>query len=394
MEIELNKRDGLILALPLGVGLVGAGGALLPGWPMAALAVVAGGVAAWVLTARSRSRNEQLSEELSSVRGEVAKLQAERQVPGLQHACESAMPLWTGHIETARGQTEEAITALTGRFSALVSRLESAVSASQATSGNMGSESALHALFAESRRELTAVVQSLRQVLAAKDAMFRKIAELGEFVDELQQMAEAVAVIASQTNLLALNAAIEAARAGEAGRGFAVVADEVRKLSTMSGETGQSIGVKVQSIGVAITETIAMAQATEQKDASAVNDADGAIHSVLAQLEDAAGGLSHSAEILQQESAGIRDEITDILVSLQFQDRVSQILAAVTGTMDHFRQDMHGQQELMERGQEAPGINVEKLLEQMQRSYTTSEQRLLHSGKQASAAADDDITFF
>ena len=394
MDIELNRRDSMVLMLPLALGLVGAGGALLPGWPMALLAVAAGSATAWVLTARNKSRSEYLGAELAKVRDDMQRLQAERQVPGLQHACDSAVPLWTGHIDTARSQTEDAITSLTARFSALVARLESAVYASQSTSGNMGDSGALQALFADSRKELTEVVHSLRQVLAAKDAMFRKIAELGEFVDELQEMAQAVAVIASQTNLLALNAAIEAARAGEAGRGFAVVADEVRKLSTMSGETGQSIGVKVQSIGAAITETISMAKATEQQDANVVNDADGAIQSVLARLEDAASGLSHSAEILQRESAGIRDEITDILVSLQFQDRVSQILAAVTDTMSHFKQDLDEQCGLLRHGDEVSGVNVDVLMEKMQKSYTTSEQRLIHSGQSAGSAGDDEITFF
>ncbi len=194
-------------------------------------------------------------------------------------------------------------------------------------------------------------------------------------------MAGAVQVLASQTNLLALNAAIEAARAGEAGRGFAVVADEVRTLSGKSGETGRDIGKKIEAITAAIQATINAAERLVQHDESNLQLLDRSVNEVTERLGEEINLLHDAGHRLHNLSCETENNIEQIIIKLQFQDRVNQILhhlqtdiVNIAGTVDD---------------------NLEQLDEnnwkrEFQKRFSTEEE---YQGR-ISHTTNSDITFF
>ncbi|KAF0813943.1 Methyl-accepting chemotaxis protein 4 [Andreprevotia sp. IGB-42] len=310
-------------------------------------------------------------------REEALRVAPHAQLPELMSG---VLPLWKRNVELARTQTAEAIDNLAMRFAGINQRLGGTVAlAAGGGGGNMLQ------VIQTAEDHLGGIVRSLEQVLAARETLLHEIAGLGQFNEELKRMATDVAQIAGQTNLLALNAAIEAARAGEAGRGFAVVADEVRKLSNMSGETGKRIAGKVESINQTIQGALDSANRLSGDEAKMIGDSKTVIGSVISDFQQAAVRLSETVGQLETESREVEHEVQDVLVNLQFQDRVSQIL-------DHVQRDIVKLGDLLDRNQALPDRAI--WLADLERTYTTLEQRQVHGGQQKASVQSSQVDFF
>lgn len=147
------------------------------------------------------------------------------------------------------------------------------------------------------------------------------IAGLGQRSNEINQIVEVITDISEQTNLLALNAAIESARAGEHGTGFAVVAEEVRKLAVQSKEAAENISYLIQSV---LEDTEKGIEAMDRSSSMAkeglvaiedVNSAFGKVSEAIKEMNDRLEDISSITENLSSngdEITGIVQQIRDI----------------------------------------------------------------------------------
>lgn len=161
------------------------------------------------------------------------------------------------------------------------------------------------------KNAVDATVKDMNQIAETFKVIASTIQKLGARSDEIGKIVGVINDVAEQTNLLALNAAIEAARAGEQGRGFAVVADEVKKLAERTSDATGQIGSMIRGIQSEIGESISSMEMGQTMVAKSVNTARQS--SVL--LDDIVNSSACSAEMIQL-IATAAEELSQVAVTI------------------------------------------------------------------------------
>ena len=250
----------------------------------------------------------QAKEEAERAKAE-GMLQAARQLEGIVEQVTSASEELSSQIEeSARGseiQRERTSESATAMEEMNASVLEVAQNASQAAESAMDAKRN-----AENGGRIVAdVVSSIDSVSKASSKMVSGLNELGTQAEGISQVITVITDIADQTNLLALNAAIEAARAGEAGRGFAVVADEVRKLAEKTMQATHEVEQAVHAI-----------QAETKRNIDEMNNA----ANMVAKSTEYAGQAGESLETIVENVDSTADQVRAIATASEEQSAASE----------------------------------------------------------------------
>ncbi len=316
--------------------------------------------------------------------GELAVAAAAPARDGAQMAALLAdvLPVWEHHVASVRSQSEEAIGQLITSFSSILARFDDA--GFKGAHGDDGGADSAISLLTLCQRELGPVIAVLQSVIDSKAGLLGHVRSLSDTIAELKELSTEVSLIAAQTNMLAINASIEAARAGSAGRGFAVIAAEVRRLSSSSSDIGKRITERMNLASATMSTTLEVAGRADESDREAMVSSGHVMEDVLSHVRE----LAASTESMKSNGGALRGDVAELLVALQFQDRIRQILEVVSA-------DMLRMQQTLGEGAALPG--AQQWLGELGARYTMADEHQAHQAHAApatSAAADDEVTFF
>jgi methyl-accepting chemotaxis protein len=286
------------------------------------------------------------------------------------------IPVLTGQLADVMQQTETAALELGRSFMNIVARSQDqAKKTSQsliAYAGNGNGNSGT--LLDISRKTLLEVINSMKTNADREARTLKEMETIIAHMKNISAIVNEIESIANQTNLLALNAAIEAARAGEQGRGFAVVADEVRKLSDRSNASALEIRKRIATIdtnvkemyaetGQRVSESGRKSEESELVVVDALNKIDEANHLAAKQLDELTG-----------ESESLARDISGILMSMQFQDITRQRIEHVIEPLQSLKTELAETAQRMGVGAvDTPAGSAD--LSRLEKIYTMESER-------------------
>lgn len=245
--------------------------------------------------------NVELHAQQVAASSEQLTASAEQTTEATQNIAQTIQQIAAGSEE--QSQSIQASALLVQELSAKMQEI--AVSAEQSST----STSLATTMADEGQKSVSMAIDQMQSIDSTVKSLTAVVKELGDQSTEIGQIVHVIQGIAAQTNLLSLNAAIESARAGEHGKGFAIVANEVRKLAEQSNTSAQRIMALISTIQNRTNDAVLAAEATNREVSTgieSVNSAGDAFRNITDSVNDVANVIREVSNSIQEISTATK----------------------------------------------------------------------------------------